>query len=158
MEDITLSGVAYTYKRMLFDVIGNMLCVTWTEFPGRMCFDVSNPEDCEARLRELRDKVNLGFIREEDYLEIRERVSTLSHLVCGGGENINPNNVFEAAKVVFRDGQRVVINTRKRKTIATQAQIDAANNASKYAHTSEADAKRAKSLSARREAKMFGDA
>lgn len=157
LSNVPLNGLAYNIKKMFFVVDKDTLCVIWNSFPCRLCFPIKDIKRCEEMLKGLENYKKCGVLKEEEFVEIRDRVISLSNLAVGGKERIDIVSVDEAAKVVFRDGKRVVINTRKRKVVPTQAQVNAAINASKYAHTAEAEEKRRKSLNARREAKLFGD-
>lgn len=76
-------------------------------------------------------------------------------LSCCSKSVSEQEEVDEAKKVVYVDGKKVVRTIRK-KVPATAAQRAAAANARKYAHTSEADHKRKKSMQARKDDKALG--
>lgn len=159
MDNIGIvSGVGSGYRHAwdveeyngLLSVAGrrNRICIT---------FNLKSVEDISHKFDILQNMVEQGLCTETDLDELREIVRLKSNLEVGGNGDHTMVGIGESKVVtVYTDGKPKKVAKRK-KMIATPAQVKSAENARRYAHTPEATAKRRKSINARRDGKTLGE-
>jgi hypothetical protein len=108
-------------------------------------------------------KDNMEFISLEEGV-VCEECGTACEVISEGDTEMMDSGIVSILEeegtvktVRYRDGKKVIVMRKKKKHPATPAQKQAAANARKYAHTSQADKKRKKSLVARKDAGLIGE-
>lgn len=154
----TVAGVgAGGVTRWVYSTYGSFLNIYGIRNHITMTFNTKSVEDVESKVRYLEGLADKGFCNPDDVAEVKERLRTFCNLETGG---TRPQvfGVHESEVTVYRDGQPVKVKKRgKQKNPVSDAQKNAAENARKYAHTDEANKKRRKSISARKDGKILGD-
>lgn len=129
-----------------------------------MTFNLKSAMDIDYKLKSLYAMRDRGLLNNDDIQELEERLRTYHDLEMGGNGPHSLAGIRESAKhkkgkkyVTYKDGIRKEIIARGPNEMSTQAQRDAAENARQYAHTEEANAKRRKSINAKREDKIIDE-
>lgn len=163
-----------------YNKFGDVLTAYGVNNPIMITINLSSPRHIENSLKTLYKYRDRGLVSDIDVRELEERIRTLSDLELSGGNeirsnaalgNINPDEVCESVVneemdfdvleaytkgkkyIVYRNGDRKIITARGKKRVSDKV-LKSIENARKYAHTPEANAKRSKSMKARR--KDFG--
>lgn len=130
-----------------------------------MTFNLKSASDIDYRLKALYSMRDRGLLCNDDISELEERLRTYHDLEMGDSHPHSLAGIRESAKhkkgkkyVVYKEGVRKEITARGSMKESTPAQKNAAENARQYAHTEEANAKRRKSINAKREDKIIDEA
>lgn len=164
---MTVGAIGYSNPtRWICSVYGNLLNAYNITSRVSVNINLSSIDDIKIKLKSIYDLRDRGIILLDDVSELEERVRTESNLVNTSNDKqsmvaVSEIDIKEGTDykevTVFRDGKPCKVRKRKKKGISTDAQKRAAENARKYAHTNEANAKRRKSISARRDSKILGE-
>ena len=142
--------------RWLYTDFGQFLNVWGKNNNVDITFNLKSQEDIDTKLNILREMVRKGLLAKDDLAELEERVRMLSNFSCGGnGSHTSAATISEAhAKgvkyKVYQDGQLVEKVGRGKRKFVSKAMIKALAEARKRAHSEEANAKRRKSIEAKR--------
>lgn len=174
-----LAGVGDGIKRYwLYTEHGNFLSAYGIINKLTINFNLSSEEDIYNKFEKLKQYQKDGVCTENEVTELEEKVRTLSNFVLGGnstgtnialGDSISscivPKGVEEGVKykkdqitTVYRDGKEVKVKHRGSRKGVTSPEVErACAKAREYAHTPQAEAKRRKSINARRDGKVLGN-
>ena len=163
---ITPAGVGFSSSpvRWSYTQQGQYLSVFGIKNHISLTFNLKSASDIEYKLNTLYGMRDRGLLCNDDISELEERLRTYSDLEIGGLGPQTTAGIRESVKrkkgkkyIVYKDGVRKEVVARGSSKESTQAQKDAAENARKYAHTDKANAKRRKSINAKREDKIIDE-
>ena len=149
--------------RWCYSEYGQFLTASSIRYPFSITFNLEDLEDIDCRIKYLHKAVEDGLLDADDVAELEERVRTLSDFspntrgpmsmaAIGEGTKHKKGSVY----YTYTDGKKVKHIARGKMKLVSMAKKKAALNASKYAHTEEADKKRRKSIKAKREDSALG--
>ena len=163
---MTPSGVGFgTPTRWTFTQYGDILSVYGIRNHITMTFNLKSADDIQNKLRVLYELRDANPMLQDDIQELEERLRLYSDLSIGGYSDQTVSGIREGAHKKHKKGEVYIKQegTQTRKVVArgprkvvSAAQEEAIANARQYAHTSEADAKRRKTMSAKSDNKVLG--
>ena len=156
--------------RWTYSHYNNFLSVYGIHNHLNLTFNLNSKEDIEYKLEVLKDYRDRGLCPADDVSELEERLRTFSDFVIGGSKGntkaalqdaIHEGKKRKKGEVYYttdESGQKVKHVAKGSMKVVPESKVKAALNASKYAHTPEADAKRSKTIAKRKEVKALDDA
>lgn len=149
--------------RWCYSEYGQFLTASSIRFPFSITFNLKDFKDIESRLKYLHKAVDGGLLDAGDVAELEERVRTLSDFYPNTHVSTSMDTIGESTKhkkgsvyYTYTDGKKIKHIARGKMKLVSTAKKRAALNASKYAHTVEANKKRRKSIKAKREDSALG--